>query len=153
VYLDYNGREFIEQSDTKNIGCYSVIIPAMTGKVNSDWTGSNSSERKIELKEDKGIRINFLGDLNAMLPSDMAIVKECVDASLQLCSAYGCMAEVTGMILDGVFYLYCSWRNQEITTSSAEQLLLEVMNQLQNSRKQLICLNAEDEAAVFDEMF
>lgn len=153
VYLDFNGREFIKQNHTKNIGCYSMILPADTEELKNRRKEPAISKKRIELKEELEIRVNFLGNLNTMLPPGMTLEVESIEASLQLCSAYGCMAEVTGMIWDKKLYLYCSWRSQEMTMNSAEQLLQDVMKQLRSSKEQIFWLSEEDEEAIFDEMF
>lgn len=155
VLCDCNGREFVELADPNNIGCYSLILPI---SVDEKWLkkqlSKDSEKKQVCITDNLGIRVNYLGNINDIVPPSMYLELKSIEYSLQACSAYGCMAEVTGTILDGEIILYFSWRNNDISEKVASEFLEKLANELVKKRKkQLVSLSPEDEDILFDDDF
>ncbi len=155
LFFDCNGRGFIDLDEPDNIGCYSIILPIDADrKILKRQHNKEAAKKRICITDNLGIRMNYLGNINDMIPSNMHLELKSIEYSLQTCSAYGCMAEITGAIFDGEIILYFSWRNNDITEEVANKFLKELINELmKKKKKQLVSLSPEDENALFDDDF
>ena len=153
ILCDCNGREFVNLDEPDNIGCYSIIVPmSANGKIKEKPYGEDSEKKQVYIADNLGIRVNYLGNINDMVPPNMYLELKSIEYSLQACSAYGCIAEVTGVFLDGNIILYFSWRNNCFTEEVANKILEELVNELmKKKRRQLVLLSLEDEKALFDD--
>lgn len=152
ILFDFNGRELIELEQIDNIGCYSLMLPIETdGETTDKQIQKNHNAQQIELVDTAGIRVNYLGNINEMVPSNMTLIYDSLELSLESCGAFGCMAEVTGVDNEDEMILYFSWRSSEIDRECVCRFLDKLNDQIivANS-KGLISLTSEEEEELYD---
>lgn len=150
LLCDWNGRDFIDLAETNNIGCFSVILPIKTNISVEDQIRNYIVHKKLDLTDTLGIRVNFMGDIRSMVPSDMILLPESIEYSLEKCSAYGCVAEITGMVNEGEVELFFSWRSDEITQEEAIRCLERVSNTILKSEHTILVeLTKEEEESLY----
>lgn len=152
LLCDCNGREFTKLIQSENIGCYSVLVPInVEGGMVETQLASQIGKGQIDVGSTLGFRVNFIGDISDMIPSSFTLMTESLEYSLESCSGYGCLAEITGMITRNSLFLYFSWRNREISNAEAEIFIEKLDNELKElNGDNLLRLELEEIDSLFD---
>lgn len=152
ILFDFNGRELIELEQIDNIGCYALMLSIETdGETTDKQIQKNHNAQQIELLNTTGIRANYLGNINEMVPSNMTLVYDSLEFSLESCGAYGCMAEVTGVHNEDQMILYFSWRSSEIDREYACRFLDKLNDQIISANSMgLISMTSEEEEELYN---
>jgi len=136
ILYDFDGRFFLPNSDTDNLGCFSVFIPVTSEQNSLDVSCEEVSKKhRIHFQPNRSVKLNFLGDISNMIRdtiftgSEEYIVK-CIQTNMFRCSAFGCVAEVTAWVDNQVLQLCISRRNNILSDKEATTLIEDMADAL-----------------------
>lgn len=153
LWVEWDARKIDEFKEfTNSLGCFSIFLSMDDLRsLESGQIRTMDECNKLLYNDQNIVRLNDLGHVQELVHDNLELYSCSIDLSLEKCSAYGCLFELTLFEWDEELRIYLTTRDYRVSEGVMERILLDIQTVLLSKQDSLVDLSEDELSVLFEE--